>query len=114
MKKRLRQLKIPKKPVAIAVALAVLVGAVCIYKVHNSKKQAMSDEIVRNDLVTRGDIEVSITGEAAVEPYERFEIISMVSGDIISSPFDVGDIVDEGAVLYQFDTKDAQTNIQKH
>jgi len=113
MMKRLCKLKFNKKTVTLITAGAILIAAFVGLKVHNNKKTAMSDVIIRNDIVTRGNLEVSITGEASVQPYERFEIISMVSGDIISSPYDVGDSVQEGAVLYQFDTKDAQTGLQK-
>ena len=112
MSKRNRKRKIIKPIIAAVVVAAVAAGGVFIYKRQSDKTKNKNDEI-KTDLVTRGDLDVSITGEASVEPFERYEIISMVSGDITSSPYNVGDTVKKDAILYQFDTSTAQTNIQK-
>ena len=114
MSKRTRKNKILKPLIAVITVAAVIVGAFFGYRWYSEKKkQALGTDVSGVDTVTRGNLEVAITGEASVEPYERYEIISMVSGDIISSPYDVGDNVEEGAVLYQFDTADAQASIKK-
>lgn len=112
MSKRNRKRKIIKPIIAAVVVATVAAGGVFIYKRQSDKTKNKNDEI-KTDLVTRGDLDVSITGEASVEPFERYEIISMVSGDITSSPYNVGDAVKKDAILYQFDTSTAQTNIQK-
>lgn len=112
MSKRNRKRKIIKPIIAAVVVATVAAGGVFIYKRQSDKTKNKNDEI-KTDLVTRGDLDVSITGEASVEPFERYEIISMVSGDITSSPYNVGDTVKKDAILYQFDTSTAQTNIQK-
>ena len=114
MRNKRKLFKSQKAVIAIIVVIAVIVGAVFgVRWFTNKRKAAMSTGVVGVDVVKHGDIEVSITGEAAVEPYERFEIIPLVSGDIISSPYDVGDAVEEGAVLYQFDTESAQSSIER-
>ena len=56
---------------------------------------------------------MTITGSAAVEPYERFEIIPKVSGDIVYCPFDVGDSVNEGDLLYGFDTSSSDLTVER-
>lgn len=113
-KKVIQIIKPTKKKVAVLVVIALAAGVFVVYKkVQENKQAAMSDDAVQTDVVTRGDVEVTITGSAAVEPNERYEIISMVSGDIISSPYEVGDYVEKDAVLYQFDTSDTDLNMQK-
>ncbi len=112
--KRIKKLNISKKNIAFITAGAVFVCAIGGYIFFKNKsKAANSNDIINTDVVTYGDIKSVITGEASVEAYERYEIISMVSGDIVSSPFEVGDSVSEGDVLYQFDTKDALKSIQR-
>ena len=113
--RRSKKMIVKKKPLIAAVtAVVVFVGVFAGYRWYQGKKtSAPVNAAEAVDMVTRGNIEVSITGEASVEPYERYEIISMVSGDIISSPYDVGDTVEEGDVLYQFDTESAQLSIEK-
>lgn len=113
-KKILRAVRPTKKKITVLVLLAIVVGGGFWVKGYlEKKKAAQTMTSVETDMVTRGDVEVIITGTAAVEPYERYEIISMVSGDIISSPYEVGDHVEKNAVLYQFDTSDTDLNMQK-
>ena len=111
---RLKQFKKPsKKVMALIVAAAVLLtGGIVIAKKRSAKK-ASGNQAVSLDTVDRGDIDVIISGSAAVEPKERYEIISMVSGDIISSPYEEGDHVEKGDLLYQFDTDSIDLSMQK-
>lgn len=111
---RSRKIKLSKRNIALITAGVVLVcavGGVLIFK--NKSKAAISSGVTQIDIVTYGDIKSVITGEASVEPYERYEIISMVSGDILNSPYDVGDEVQEGDILYQFDTAEAIKSMQR-
>lgn len=113
-KRRAFSLKKPKKrTVIILLAAVVIAGGGAFALGQKSKKNDDAENQAVVDIVTRGDLEVSITGEASVEPYERYEIISMVSGDILSSPYDVGDTVSEGDILYRFDTSDMETTLKK-
>ena len=113
-RKLLHALRPTKKKVTVLVLLAILAGGgYWVKNYFDKKKAAQTTAAVETDMVTRGDVEVTITGSAAVEPYERYEIISMVSGDIISSPYEVGDQVEKDAVLYQFDTSDTNLDMQK-
>lgn len=104
-----------KKKIIIVGIFAVIVAAVVTgiaLKTKNSGKKEVS-HVFENDMVIRGNIEETISGSAALEPYERYEIIAKVNGDIISSPYEVGDAVSKGDVLYRFDSSDANTQIEK-
>lgn len=103
-----------KKIVTAVIVLAVAVGAVFAFKAYKSKsKQASTAEASTTDTVMRGDVSLTITGSAAVEPYERYEILAKVSGDITYCPYEVGDIVEEGALLYKFDTSETDLSMQR-
>ncbi len=106
--------KFTKKKIALITAIVVVIGIIGGVTFSKRKSSAVNSFAIReDDIVTYGDIKSVTTGQAAVEPYERFEIISMVSGDIVASSFDVGDEVEEGDILYQFDTKDALKSIER-
>ena len=92
-----------KKKAIIAGALVVCIVAGCLFAGKGKDKSTVSAR--ETDIVTRGDINVTITGSASVEPYERFEIIPKVSGDILYCPYEVGDEVSEDDILYKFDTE---------
>ena len=107
--------KLGKKKLIIILALvAAVIVALFALKGCNAKKAASTSEgEINTDVVMRGDVSLTITGSAAVEPYERYEIIAKASGDIISCPYEVGDIVEEGTLLYQFDTSETDISMQK-
>lgn len=99
-----------KKALILAVVVAVVViGSVVSIKNNKTGTTALA----KDDVVTRGDIEVTITGSAAVEPYERYEIIPKVSGDITYCPYDVGDTVYKDDVLYMFDSSDSDLTVER-
>nr|MCR4718023.1 efflux RND transporter periplasmic adaptor subunit [Bacillota bacterium] len=98
----------------IAVWAAIIIILIIAVSCSSAKKKASSSVFAREtDIVTRGDVDVTITGSASVEPYERFEIIPKVSGDIVYCPFDVGDSVEKGDLLYGFDTSSSDLTVER-
>ncbi len=61
----------------------------------------------------RGNIAVTIESTGVIEPYERYDIVPLVQGTILSAPFEEGDVVHKGDLLYQFDASDINTNLEK-
>lgn len=100
-----------KKMIIAAIALIVLIAAIAA--VSGKKGNPAANMVRETDTVTRDDVEVTITGSASVEPYERYEIIPKVNGDITYCPFDVGDQVNEGDMLYAFDTSSTDLTVER-
>ena len=61
---------------------------------------------------TYGDIALSVTGSGTVAPYDRYEIVPLVTGEIIRCNYDVGDEVKEGDILYVFDHSEQDKQIE--
>lgn len=59
----------------------------------------------------RQDLTVSVDGSGAVTPIESYQVSALTSGEILQAPFEVGDWIEQGALLYQLDAKDAQAAI---
>ncbi len=114
MGKRVRVRKLTKKEWIIAGAAALVIIALLV-TVGAVKKSRQASAIAQNGthIVERGNVSLTITGSAAVEPYERYEIIAKASGDIIEAPFEVGDYVEEGQTVYQFDASETDISMQK-
>lgn len=99
-----------KKVIILAVVIIfVIIGLV----IGGRNNKAATTMAVKDDIVMRGDLDVTITGNAAVEPYERFEIIPKVSGDITYCPYEVGDIVKKDDILYMFDSSDSDLTVER-
>ncbi len=100
-----------KKKIAIlisAILIIVLLGSL-VFGGKNDERQPNYIEAIAKI----GNITETIEQSGVVEPYERYEITSLVKGEIISSPVEEGDLVEEGDTLYQIDDEDAQLNMEK-
>jgi len=97
-----------KRIIVIILVIAVVFGLIVMRKGKNN-----TQVVIAEDTVTRGNIVSTITGSAAVEPLERFEIIPKVSGDIVYCPYEVGDSVAEDDILYMFDTSDTDLTVER-
>ncbi len=113
MKSLLKKIK-PKKWMVIVGALLILAIAFgTVSSVFRAKKAKSALADASNEAtVTRQSIVSSITGSSVVTPKDQYSITALVSGDVLSANFEVGDIVNEGDVLYQIDSSDAENSIK--
>jgi len=102
-----------KKIITVIVILAVIAGAIAGFIKWKKGKSESTVTDVSFSTVTRGAVEKTISGSGTVEPYERYEIIPLVNGEIIECPYEVGDYIEKGAVVYSFDMTDALLNFEK-
>lgn len=111
-----KNIKIERKKLiktVLACIIILLVLIVFFVSCAKNSKNKNTEESVSTTFVTRGNVESTISGSGALEPYERYEVIPLVNGEIISAPFNVGDYVEEGTVVYEFDTQDAELNLAR-
>ncbi len=55
----------------------------------------------------------SLTGSGTLQPANSYTVTTLVQGEILSAPFEEGDLVEQDALLYQIDSSDAATNIER-
>ena len=63
--------------------------------------------------VQRQDLTVSVSGSGTVTPIESYQVSSLVTGEILESPFEDGDQVEKDQLLYRIDPGSAQTSLQQ-
>ncbi len=102
-----------KKKILIIVAILLCITVLCLFLFGRNKKTDDAQQAYAETQAVMGDITETIKQSGVVEPYERYEITSLVKGEILSSPFEEGDYVEEGDTLYQIDDEDAQLNMEK-
>ena len=97
----------------IVIVLIVAVAAFFYIKhVHNASKSA-ADTAYTTSAVERRDISVTLSGSGTLEPADSYIVKSLVSGEILSAPFEEGDIVQKDTVLYQVDSSDVSSSIER-
>mgnify|MGYP000545171824 FL=1 len=99
----------------LAVVLIFAVGFGIFQYISKKKKSEAStnEETVQTATVIKSSIRNTISGSGTVSPIERYDIVPLVRGDILKSPFDVGDYVKKDDLLYEIDHEDADINIEK-
>lgn len=108
----LKNMKHKKAIIISAVIIAAIAAAGVFVSAKKSKAKNENTSLVSAS-VERGSVEKTISGSGSVEPYERYEIIPLVNGEITDCPYEVGDYVEKGAVIYTFDTSDALIDMEK-
>ena len=94
----------------IIIISAVLVLALILFFVLGGKKSGEKNSQSYLEVqASVMNISETITQSGVVQPYERYEITSLVRGEIIASPFEEGDYVEEGDTLYQIDDEACKT-----
>lgn len=61
----------------------------------------------------RQDLTVAVSGSGTVTPIESYQVSSLVTGEILESPFEDGDQVEQDQLLYRIDPGSAQTALQQ-
>ena len=102
-----------KKKIFTIVAILLCVIALCLFLFGRNKKTEGTQQAYVETQAIISNVTETIEQSGVVEPYERYEITSLVKGEILASPFEEGDYVEEGDTLYQIDDEDAQLNMEK-
>lgn len=59
------------------------------------------------------DMQVTVSATGTVEPANSYKVTALVTGEVLSAPFEEGDTVAKGDLLYQLDASDVQTNVDQ-
>ena len=102
-----------RKKIIILVAIILCITLLGFFLFGRGKKANVTDITYTETQAKIGNITETIEQSGVVEPLDRYEITSLVKGEILFSPFEEGDSVKEGDTLYQIDDEDAQLNMEK-
>ena len=94
---------------SVIIILAIIAG-IAIPVTRNKKKDDAA-QVSNEATVERRDIKSVITGSSTIEPNKEYSITSLVSGEITEAPFEEGDIVTKGQLMYKFDSSSMETSI---
>ena len=91
-------------------AVLALIGAGA-YRILSAPKVLQPSAGYQVEQAARRDIQVTVSGSATLEPADAYNVNALVTGEIISSPFEELDNVKEGDLLYAIDAGSAQDSI---
>ncbi|MBR3943200.1 MAG: efflux RND transporter periplasmic adaptor subunit [Clostridia bacterium] len=107
------RIKKSSKKKKIIIIIAILIVVIAFFFFRGSDEESQNTVKVTRANVTRGSINVTLTGSGTIEANEQREITSLVKGDITADFFEENDIVKKDQPLYQIDVSDMETSIQR-
>ena len=102
-----------RRNIIIAVLIILVLIFLFIVRPILSAGQQLTNALYTTAAVERQDLTVTVNGTATVEPADAYRVTSLVRGEILDAPFEEGDTVAEGDLLFSFDSSDVQTSIQR-
>lgn len=99
-----------KRLVIILVIVALLVFL--LSRCMGAGQQILSSAYLPYTAQTR-DMTVSVSGTGTIEPVHSYKVTTLVSGEILEAPFEEGQTVQKGDVLFRIDARDLESNIQQ-
>ena len=95
------------------IALLIVV-AIIGWRVMSDMRGAQSDTSEQYEFVkaAKRDITVSLSGAGTLKPANAYTVVSLLSGDIVSAPFEEGDILEKNALLYEIDSSSITSSIE--
>lgn len=91
-----------------AVAAVVIVAAIGAAVVFGQGGAKQMGPVYRPEQVTRRDLSVKVAGTATLEPADSYQVTTLISGEIQGAPFEEGDLVEQGTLLYTLDSGNAR------
>ena len=99
-----------KRLIIILVIVALL--AFLLSRCMGAGQQALSSVYLPYTAEMR-DMTVSVSGTGTIEPISAYRVTSLVSGEILEAPFEEGQTVHKGDVLFRIDASSVENNIQQ-
>ena len=109
--------KAPRKKMSkkkkVFLVIGVILLAVVVFFIFRGCGAKKVSNTTNTAKVERGDISVIISGTGTIEANDQYDVTSLVKGTVLSAPFEEGQQVNKGDVLYTIDTEDMQNSIEK-
>lgn len=107
--------KLTKKRVLLfcAIAIVLVIGAAVGIRMLGTDESSTAQMEYTTATVERRNIETTLTGSGSLEPADSYTVTSLVEGEILNDTFEEGNEVEDGTLLYEIDSDDTTTTIEK-
>ena len=114
----LKKKRLPKrrsKKWIIRLALLAVIAIFVANAVRNTKNatEEAKSSIYTYEAPMKRDISAVLTGSSTLEPADSYTVSTLASGEVLSAKFEEGDVVEKGDTLFEIDSSDAATSIER-
>lgn len=109
-----KKFKIPfsRKWIKYIVIIVVIIVAVKYISSKVEQVQKISKVPISTATVEKQDIIKTLSASGTVEPLNKYNVTSLVQGEVIAASFKEGDKVKKGDVLYKISTENVETELE--
>lgn len=101
----------PKVVIAVLLVLAALFFFV-IRPMLGAGKELLAGAYLTSTAQMQ-EMTVSVSSTGTIQPIDSYNVSGMVTGEVLEAPFEVGDQVEKGDILYRIDPGSAETALQQ-
>ena len=96
----------------IIIIVAVILVVIVALNIFGGGKNKVENFIAKDYTAEIGVIDSTISGKATVQPNDQYTITSVVSGDVLNTYFEEGDILTKDTIMYEIDSSDISKSIE--
>ena len=115
--KKSPQLTPPKKKRKWVKRLIILLVIVALLVLALSRCMSAGTQVLSSAYLpytaAMHDMTVAVSGTGTIEPIQSYKVTTLVSGEILEAPFEEGQTVHKGDVLFRIDASDVENNIEQ-
>ena len=101
-----------KKKKKLIILILISIAIITLIISFSGNKNKKIETIAKDYTVEIGTIDSTISGKATVQPNDQYTVTSVVSGDVLNTYFEEGDVVKKDEVMYEIDSGDVDKNIE--
>ena len=115
--KKTPQLKPPRKKRKWVKRLIILLVIVAVLAFLLSRCMGAGQQVLSSVYLPytaeKREMTVSVSGTGTIEPIQAYRVTTLVSGEILEAPFEEGQTVHKGDVLFRIDASNVENNIEQ-
>ena len=100
-----------KGRLAVGAVAAVVALGLIVPRLGGDGAAAVADYTAEQ--AQRRDISTTVSGSATLEPADSYQVNTLISGTVLSAPFEEDELVEQGALLYELDSGDARSSVSR-
>lgn len=112
IKKKISGMSKKQKIIAVVIIIAVIFIAVKAFG-GGGGNEIQEASTYTYDTAIRTSITESLSGTGTLEPADKYTVSTLLKGDVLSDSFEEGDMVEKDQVLYEMDSSEMKTNIER-
>ena len=104
-----------KKWIRRAIIVLAVIAAVWLLFLRPMGKKAHRnlDSLYLTETAQTQELTVSVSGSGVIAPIDSYRVSAMAMGEVLEAPFEEGDWVEKGDLLYRIDAGDAETAVRQ-